>query len=62
MKTIFSESEKEKFIELADQDLMIEVWEEFHPAIPDEEIPFETVYVNYQEKHLLKFGRYLEII
>ena len=61
MKTIFSESEQQKFIELADQDLMIEVWEEFHPSIPDEDIPFETVYVNYQEKHLLKFGKYLEI-
>lgn len=61
MTQVFTETEIEDFIYLADTDLCIETWEEFCPAIPDEEIPFELFYTNYQEKHLLKYGRYLTI-
>jgi len=61
MKTLFTEEEKQKFINLTDSDLNCETWEEFCPAIPDEEIPFEQFYINYQEKHILKYGKYLEI-
>ena len=58
---VFTDEEIETFIFKADTDLCIGTWEEFCPAIPDEEIPFETFYVNYQEKHLLKYGNYLTI-
>jgi hypothetical protein len=58
MKTLFTKEEEEKFIELTDFDLFGETYEEFINA---EDVTFETFYVNYQEKHLLKFGKYLEI-
>lgn len=61
MKTIFTEEEKERFINLTDSDLMIEAWESFPLDMQDEDIPFERIYVLYQELHLLKYGKYLEI-
>jgi len=58
MKTLFTKEEEEKFLNLTDFDLNIETYESF---IDPDDITFEEFYVNYQEKHLLKYGRYLEI-
>jgi len=58
MKTLFTKEEQEKFIELTDFSLNIETYESF---IDPDNVTFEEFYVVYQELHLLKYGRYLEI-
>jgi hypothetical protein len=58
MKTLFTKEEEDKFIELTDFDLNIETYESF---IDPDNITFEEFYVVYQELHLLKHGKYLEI-
>jgi hypothetical protein len=58
MKTLFTKEEQEKFIDLTDFDLNIETYESF---INPDNITFEEFYVVYQELHLLKYGKYLEI-
>jgi hypothetical protein len=58
MKTLFTKEEQEKFIDLTDFDLNVETASEF---IDPDDATFEQFYVNYQEKHLIKYGKYLEI-
>lgn len=56
----YTESEIDQWLNIFDQDIVIEIWESFMIPEPDRE-DFSEFLESYQRLHLQKYGSYLEL-